>query len=206
MVAPRYKGPELLVLLARIRDGDRRAEDQVVRSFEDLVHRIATMYVHRGAMHYDDLCQELRMQMCQAVRKFDSDRGAPLVTYLWRCLANRAKDLVGNRPMHTRGPVARQSPVAAVDCDVDAGGPSDWEPGYLAPVEPDQEVASDLQRMREAFEIADLSTDERRVLTLMHFAAHVLTAQETAEKIGVSRQRVDQIRESAIYKLRGILT
>ncbi len=69
-----------LALLLRVKEGDRDAEEELIRENEGLVRSIAARFVGRGA-EFDDLCQLGMMGMLRAIRSFDTERGCAFSTY-----------------------------------------------------------------------------------------------------------------------------
>ncbi len=71
---------ENLSLLIRIRDGDEKAEEELIKANAGLVRSIATRFIGRGA-EYDDLYQLGMIGMVRAMRSFDPERGCAFSTY-----------------------------------------------------------------------------------------------------------------------------
>lgn len=69
-----------LALLLRVRDGDTKAEEELIRENEGLVRSIAARFSGRGA-EFEDLCQLGMIGMVRAIRSFDPERGCAFSTY-----------------------------------------------------------------------------------------------------------------------------
>ena len=82
----------------------RECQDALVREHEGLVHAVLRRQ-HRGEVPYEDLVQEGRIGLWQAVLRFDPQRGAAFSTYagvaierhIWRAV-KRAKRPQGRMP------------------------------------------------------------------------------------------------------------
>ena len=74
-----YRDDNLQRLL-RVRDGDTKAEEELIKENEGLVRSIAVRFVGRGA-EYDDLYQLGMIGMLRAIRTFDPERGCAFSTY-----------------------------------------------------------------------------------------------------------------------------
>lgn len=81
---------ENLARLRRVRDGDPRAEEELLRENEGLVRSIAQRFLGRGA-EYEDLCQLGMIGMLRAIRSFDPDRGCAFSTYATPLIAGEIK-------------------------------------------------------------------------------------------------------------------
>ena len=68
------------ILLARAKDGDGGAEEELVLLNMGLVKSIATRFVGRGT-DFEDLIQIGCMGLLKAIRTFDSERGCAFSTY-----------------------------------------------------------------------------------------------------------------------------
>lgn len=71
---------ENLALLMRVREGDSRAEEELITANAGLVRSITARFVGRGA-EYDDLYQLGMIGMVRAIRSFDPERGCAFSTY-----------------------------------------------------------------------------------------------------------------------------
>lgn len=69
-----------LLLLERVRAGDEKAEEELVRDNLGLVRKIALRFLDRGT-EYEDLVQIGSIGMLKAIRSFSLERGTAFSTY-----------------------------------------------------------------------------------------------------------------------------
>ena len=74
------KYAENLALLARVREGDRAATEEIVKRNAGLVSSIACRFIGRGT-EYEDLVALGNLGLLKAIRSFDPARGCALSTY-----------------------------------------------------------------------------------------------------------------------------
>ena len=67
-------------LLERVRDGDARAEEELVEENMGLVRQVARRFLDRGT-EYEDLVQIGTIGMIKAIRSFSLERGTAFSTY-----------------------------------------------------------------------------------------------------------------------------
>ena len=74
------KYAENLTLLARVREGDKKATEELVKRNAGLVTSIAHRFIGRGT-DYEDLVALGNLGLLKAIRSFDPARGCALSTY-----------------------------------------------------------------------------------------------------------------------------
>ena len=74
------KYAENLALLARVREGDRAATEELIKRNAGLVSSIAHRFIGRGT-EYEDLVALGNLGLLKAIRSFDPARGCALSTY-----------------------------------------------------------------------------------------------------------------------------
>src|ERR1043166_7202787 len=240
---------EEVVLAKRIRKGDKKAREHMIKANLRLVVKIASDYEGLG-LPLLDLVNEGNMGLMKGVERFDPRKGAKLSTYAswWikqaikRALANQSKTI--RLPVHVVDKMAhirrtetklremldrdptdeeiasdlslsprrvreyREASRAPISLDAPLG---DEEPNPVSEVVADVGAAapfdhlvkeSDTQLVREV--LATLPEREREILTL-RFGLDDDTPH-TLEEIGVefrlTRERIRQIQEEALTKLR----
>ena len=240
---------EEIALARRIRRGDQKAREQMIKANLRLVVKIARDYEGMG-LPLLDLINEGNIGLMKGVQRFDPKRGAKLSTYAswWikqavrRALSNQGKTI--RLPVHvvdkvthirraelklretldreptdeevaealgldarrvrryrdaSRAPVSLDAPISADDstaisevvADVNAAAPFD---GLVKD--------SDHALVQEV--LATLDARESRILA-MRFGldnGRPKTLEQVGERLGVTRERIRQIQEQALQKLR----
>ena len=154
-----------------------------------------------------DLRQECYSAFLQAVRSFQEDKGVKFSSYLEYPVRNPAAELLG---IHNADRVNRRPLDNAVSLDKPIEA-ADNDNMTLADVIPDteseepfeqvlQEISDDHARAVIYEALEKLTEQERDVILLIFFEDR--TAQAIAAEWGVSAQRVGQIKQKAIHKLR----
>ncbi|MDB6015756.1 MAG: polymerase, sigma 70 subunit, RpoD subfamily [Pedosphaera sp.] len=236
-------------LAARIKKGDRKARERMIKANLRLVVKIAREYEDYG-MPLLDLINEGNMGLMKAVERFDPTKGAKLSTYsAWwikqsikRALANQSKTI--RLPVHVVDKLFHMRQAAVKLQEVLGREPTDEELGdelgfsaqkvaqlrtaAIRPASLEAPLGDD-----ETSRIADVVRDETAdtpyeqledktntsmlrelVATLDTREAEILryrfgldgdnekTLEEVGEKFGVTRERIRQIQNAALGKLR----
>lgn len=240
---------EEIALARRIKRGDKKAREHMIKANLRLVVKIARDYEGMGVPLLD-LISEGNIGLMKGVERFDPRKGAKLSTYaaLWikqqirRALANQAKTI--RLPVHVVDKVAHirraemklretldREPTdeeLAHELDLDAGRVRRYRQASRAPVSLDaplgddnsNQVAevvadpnaaapfervvqeTDTELVREI--LASLPERERVILTL-RFGLNDDTArtlEEIAQQFDLTRERIRQIQEQALHKIR----
>ncbi len=240
-------------LAAKIKNGDKKARERMIKANLRLVVKIARDYEGYGVPLLD-LISEGNIGLMKAVERFDPAKGAKLSTYgAWwikeaikRALANQAKtirlpshvvdklfhirrasakleDMLGREPtdqelaeetgltaLRVRKLLAASAKPASLDAPLGEDG-SNRVMDVVADEQahtPYQQLAqnTDTDMVREVVK----SLDEREATILkMRFGldgASELTLEEVGQKFGLTRERIRQIQEIALRKLRHRIT
>jgi RNA polymerase primary sigma factor len=241
--------PEEIALARRIRRGDKRAREHMIKANLRLVVKIAREYEGLG-LPLLDLINEGNIGLMKGVERFDPRKGAKLSTYAswWikqgikRALANQAKTV--RLPVHVVDKVAhiRRAEVKlretldreptdeelAHEVDLDAPRVRRYRDASRPPVSLDapmddegtkrvDEVVADpnaaapfdrLARETDAELVREmLGTLDRRESTILALRFGLeddrpRTLEEIGTRFGVTRERIRQIQEQALLKLR----
>jgi RNA polymerase primary sigma factor len=236
-------------LAARIKRGDRKARERMIKANLRLVVKIAREYEDYG-MPLLDLINEGNMGLMKAVERFDPAKGAKLSTYsAWwikqaikRALANQSKTI--RLPVHVVDKLFHMRHAAVKLQEVLGREPTDEELGQelgltgrkvaqlrtaaIRPTSLEAPLGDD-----DSSRIADVVRDESAetpyqqledktnlemlrdmVATLHPREAEILryrfglnggterTLEEVGKKFGVTRERIRQIQNMALLKLR----
>jgi len=241
---------EEIALAKRIRRGDSKAREQMIKANLRLVVKIARDYEGLG-LPLLDLVNEGNIGLMKGVERFDPSKGAKLSTYAswWikqaikRALANQSKTI--RLPVHVVDKVAdmrraevklrealdrdptdeeiaeelemsprrvrmyRQASRAPVSLDAPLG--SEEDSAHVAEVVADPNAVAPFERLASANDhdlvrevLATLSERESRILALRFGLedGKPKTLEEVGEHFDVTRERIRQIQEEALQKLR----
>jgi len=191
-------------LSARIRQGDERAKNKLIEANLRLVVSVARQYQGQG-LPMDDLVSEGNIGLMKAAAKFDGERGLRFAPYavafirqhIERALKKESSErrLENNRDGQSRSvdaPLGANSNLSLLSVLVDANAPMADERTYNHAVETAVEYA-----------LATLQGREIQVIeSYFGIAQDYLTMQEIADEMGIKRERVRQIRDRAIRRLR----
>jgi RNA polymerase sigma-70 factor (ECF subfamily) len=171
-------------LVERARAGDRRAYEQLVRSYQGLAFRVAYL-ITGNAADAEEAAQDAFVKAWRALARFR--RGEPFRPWLLRIAANEAR----NR----RRSVGRRS---ALLVRVAAEEPS----GEAAP-SPEASLLDAERRAGLLAAVEALSEDARLVIACRYFLG--LSEEETAAALGLRRGTVKSRTARALDRLRADL-
>jgi len=239
-------------LAARIKKGDKKAKDEMVRSNLRLVVKIARDYANLG-LPLLDLISEGNIGLMKAVERFDPAKGGKLSTYAswWikqsikRALANQSKTI--RLPVHLVDKISKMRRVAMQMTEELGREPSDEELAdeiglsaskvtqlKMAAVRPtsldqpigdddstefgeivgDEEAEDPFETLRdknlheEVGELLGVLDDRERKILNARFGLdgkNPLTLEEVGVDFGVTRERIRQLQNIALQKLRKAL-
>ena len=243
---------EEIELAARIKKGDKKAREQMIKANLRLVVKIAHDYEGFG-LPLLDLISEGNIGLMKAVERFDPSKGGKLSTYgswwikqsIKRALANQSKTI--RLPVHLVDKISKMRRVAMKLQEVFGREPTDEElaeelgmtPSRVAqmrtaairPASLDAPIGDDESNNYSEI-IADENADtpyeqleEQTVTRMLQEMVKTLdpregtilryrfgldggsekTLEEVGEKFGVTRERVRQIQNIALNKLRKMI-
>ena len=197
-------------LSERLKQGDQRAIGQLVEANLRFVVKMATSYRGQG-LQLDDLISEGNMGLMTAAAKFDASRGTRFVIYaapyVRRSIEKAIEEQNGvyrvprdatqqewknGRAPSVDAPLGGRSNVSLLSVLVNRDSPMADERVYSEAIE-------------NAIEFALLSLSERESQVINRFFGldrEHETMAEIAEDLGLKRERVRQIRNRAIRRLR----
>lgn len=239
-------------LAARIKQGDEKAREIMIKANLRLVVKLARDYSSYG-VPLADLISEGNIGLMKAVEKFDPAKGGKLSTYAgwWikqaikRALANQGKTI--RLPIHLVDKLARVRRISAMLTEENGEEPTDetlsevlgiplrklamlrqasQRPASIdAPVSDDSvstyadmigdEAAADpfeqletknhLDELDDMLEVLDARETEIIDSRFGLNGKKVLTLEEISRSFGVSRERIRQVQNAAIAKMRSAL-
>jgi RNA polymerase primary sigma factor len=191
-------------LSSRILKGDERALNKLIEANLRFVVVIARQYQGRG-LSMEDLVSEGNLGLMKAARKYDAARGLRFVNYAVVFIRQQIEKALKMESAEQRVESGRDGQTRSVDAPlgykpnvsllsvlVDANSPQADERVYNSNVE-------------AAVEYALRSLNERESQVVNAFfgiGQDHLTMAEIAEDMGLKRERVRQIRNRAIRRLR----
>lgn len=191
-------------LSSRILKGDERALNRLVEANLRFVVAIARQYQGKG-LDMDDLVSEGNMGLMKAARKFDGSRGLRFVNYavifvrqqiekalLAESGERRAESASTGRSRSVDAPLGGRSTMSLLSVLADARVPQSDERVYNANMERAVEYAIHSLNERESYVInACFGIDQE-----------ALTMAEIAEDMQLKRERVRQIRDRALRRMK----
>jgi RNA polymerase primary sigma factor len=208
-------------LAEQIRAGDRESLDKLVRSNLRFVVSVAKKYQNQG-VPLSDLINEGNLGLIRAAHKFDETKGIKFISYaVWwirqailqalaeqsrivRVPLNRAGALhrIGRRSSNLLQELGRDS----LDAPVTVGEDNrllDYLPDKFSP---GPEDATYLHALKKTVEEALSTLKEREAKILrLYFGLddqEPMTLEEIGAHLGITRERVRQIKEKALIRLR----
>ncbi len=187
-------------LAVRVRSGDRKARELLIRHNLPFVVSVSRKYLGRGA-RMDDLVQEGNFGLLKAVEHFDPDKGTRFSTYaIWWIRAYIQKYLKDSRSSVRGG--ESEGRAFQRDLSLDATIDDDGEVSHLellesdlpgpeqlaAGRERDDDVNEALGRLRKR--LGDLGWD---IIHERLKQESPMTLEELGKRFGVSRERVRQV-------------
>jgi len=184
----------------RIRGGDQAAVDHLVRSNLRFVVSVAKRYQDLG-VPLPDLIAEGNVGLVRAAHLFDPERGVKFISYaVWwirqailRALEDNSKTARRTTPLET--PLFEDEEGTLMGLLEDADSPN-----------PMERTLDSVRTFEVRRAIASLEPREARVLRL-YFGldgSQPLTLEEIGTIFGLSRERIRQIKERALGRLRNV--
>jgi len=219
-------------LAAKIKKGDREARALMIRSNLRLVVKIAHDYANLG-LPLLDLISEGNIGLMKAVERFDPAKGGKLSTYAawWikqsikRALANQSKTI--RLPVHLVDKISKMRRVSLQmseelgreptddelgdEIGIASGKVSQLEFGEIVGDEDAQtpfELLRDKNLRNEVGGLLDVLDDREKKIIFQRFGldgGKPKTLEEVGKKFGVTRERIRQLQNIALSKLRRAL-
>ena len=180
---PLLSAEEEAELTKKIHEGERQALDKLVRANLRFVVCVARQYQDQG-LSLPDLINEGNVGLIKAAEKFDEKRGLKFISYAVWWIRERILNALAAEQRHIAHRLQETLPSS------------------------DSLVASDgLSFSAETNHALNLLSERERFIIKCTFGLNgqpEMTLEEIGKSLGLSRERVRQIREKAIRKLRAM--
>jgi RNA polymerase primary sigma factor len=203
-------------LAAKIKKGDREARALMIRSNLRLVVKIAHDYANLG-LPLLDLISEGNIGLMKAVERFDPAKGGKLSTYAAWWIKQSIKRALANQSKTIRLPVGKVSQLKTVSirpASLDAPI-SDDDSTEFGEIVGDEEAQTPFELLRdknlrnEVGGLLDVLDDREKKIIFQRFGldgGKPKTLEEVGKKFGVTRERIRQLQNIALSKLRRALS
>lgn len=191
--------PEDLALLAK--EGNKKAEEEIIKRYQPLVHKIANKYFIQGGDH-DDLVQDGMIAVWEAIQGYDPDRVNNFTSFLSTAINNRMKICI--RDDNTEK-TSMLNGATSMDATATGGDGSDDEGRTLGETLPSKgpSIEEDMLGKEGAKRITDfirnLPEKERLAISGVVEGKKI---PEIAEELGVSYKTVENAVMRARNKIR----
>ena len=203
----RFKGlseEDELDLFTKVKEGDRRAEERIIKENLRLVVSIANAYGSIWAP--EDIIQEGNIGLILAVRSFDINKGYRFITYASLMIRKSILEGVANSGRLVRRPANKQTEISPdtsldeqVGDDEDGCSRSDLLVGDIWADSADDSLAIDLARAMKA------TLDSRAidiVCKVIGLGEQPMFMDAIGKQLGIGAERVRQIFQTSIATLR----
>lgn len=205
---------EELELAKQIKIGDAKALEKLTKSNLKFVVSIAHQYKNRG-LGEDDLISEGNIGMMYAAQKFDGTKGTRFVKFAAPYIRKAMEEAI-NEQLETfkvqnkdeKKPRKRTTHRISIDQPIPAGSNGTFTLQTILENANSQHADENLtkQIVREEIKkaMSVLDARQRKVISLLYAIKdeEAYTMQETADIMDIKRERVRQIRNKALRKLK----
>jgi len=191
-------------LAQRIQTGDERALNKLVKANLRFVVAIASHYQGKG-LSIDDLVSEGNMGLIKAARKFDSTRGLRFVNYAVVFIRQNIEKALDKESAQQRVEATQSGGIRSLDTPFNGRSNMSLLSVLINGNADGADEPAFNHNMENAVEKALLALNERETIVICAFFGiekERQTMYEIAEDMGLKRERVRQIRDRAIRRLR----
>lgn len=201
---------EEIELAQKIHVGDSKAFDRLVKANLRFVISVAKQYQGRG-LSLLDLINEGNIGLIKAAQSFDETRGFKFISYAVWWIRQGILQGIEKHSRLVKVPKGQDSDVSAVSehVSLDAPAYADDDRSLLDRiVDTDAPMADHNLEKESARKVVDtylskLGERERNIITASYgIGRPEMTLNEISEKYGLTRERVRQIRWTAIMRMR----
>ena len=218
---------EEVELAQRIKTGDQKALERLTRANLRFVVSVAKQYQNQG-LTLSDLINEGNLGLLKAAERFDETRGFKFISYAVWWIRQSILQAISEQSRIVRLPLNQVGSVNKINREiskfekideamnisgrhvsVDAPFSGDEDSNLLDVLVNDDNPTTDMSLVEESLKseiqeaLSVLNERERNIIEASYGINQAeLTLEEIGEKYGLSRERVRQIKEKAIRKLR----
>ena len=182
---PLLSPEEEIELSKRIHEGDRAALEKMVKANLRFVVTVANQYKDQGLLSLPDLINEGNVGLIRAAEKFDETRGFKFISYAVWWIRERILQALAEEQKHNSRQLSGELPSPD---------------NLIAPSGLTGETIC-----AETNQALGLLGERERLIIERTFGINgqpEMTLEEIGEGMGLTRERVRQIRQKAIWKLR----
>ena len=202
-------------LAGKIQNGDNRALDKLSRSHLKFVVFIANQYRGRGVDVADLVC-EGNVALLKAARKYDASHGNRFASYASPFIRRAIEEAIEQQAGLYRVPrdmntAAERKCAIPLSADAPLGGRENVNllsviPDTASPIPGEDNTGTNTDLMEKlAACMPRLDYREKQVMSLLYgIECNKLTMAEAGTALGIKRERVRQIRDKAMRKIRGV--
>lgn len=171
---------------------------EALKQYERLILKIARRHAkrHDAFGDLDDLLQAARLGLLKAVQTYDSKRGASFLTHAYTFVNAYVGHSIEKLSRYVVRP-HRTDPNAVKNEYINPGD----EFGHVEPDYTEAEIAQMQALVRKTIAESGLTKSQEAVMNLCVMDED-LTREQMGERLGITRQAVDGLRERAIAKIK----
>lgn len=165
--------------------------NQIIEANLRLVFALAKRYASVGSAAFDEFVGEGHVTLMRAVEKFDFSRGVRFSTYATWALVNGSNALL-----------KKQNPANRLTFGMSIDGVEDYVTDYRTSAA-DEDALQELRHQVEQL-LVGLNSRERAIIEARFGfnPTHAPTLKQVGQDLGVSKERVRQLQQRALRKLR----
>lgn len=199
---PLSKDEEMTLWEKYKKENDLSARDKIIKSNLKFVANVAKPFQNLG-LSYSDLIAEGNLGLMRAIDKFDYSRGYKTISYSVWWIRQAILDALNNRNM-LKGDEIPCSMEKDIDYDEEDAYNIDGR--FVEPQEDMDDATTRFKEMRSSINVLmKCLTERERIILTDYFGLgneDEKTLEEIGRKFGLTKERVRQIKEKSLKKLR----
>lgn len=185
-------------LIKKAQGGDQESKDIIVKAYQRLILRVTRPYF--GRVDYMDIVIEGNIALLEAIKYYDKKRKAKFLSYAWNRIVWRVKKYIITTPiirlpLHGSVDIAKIPPVCSINLPISESGITVED--FIPAVESD---------IRERMQLESLTCNlNPRLKAALTNICNTKNMSQAGKAMGISRERVRQLRNEAIGKMQKML-